>query len=145
MMFLEKGFNLLHWSRVKLILMEFSHIISHRIAIRVDDKVLAKIVHKLLIMLAHDFSRLRGQVPTIPIDNLWSLQVKILLDLLNDVFCDGIKPTLHPRPIPCAIPWDETPKHQPIRLKLAGALIYSDRIGLLIQNILHFHEGFMHR
>ena len=53
-MSLEKGFNLLLWSRVKLILMEFSHIISHSIAMRVDDKVFAKIVHKLLIMLTHD-------------------------------------------------------------------------------------------
>src|SRR5262245_39951436 len=111
--------------------MEFSHIISKSVTMMIDDKVFAKIVRKLLIMLAHDFSRLRGQMPTIPIDNLWSLQVKILLELRNDFFCEGIKPTLDPGPIPCAIPWDETAKHQLIPLKLAGVLIYSDSIELL--------------
>ena len=68
---------------IHLITVELTHIRRHRAAIRITDKSLAIVGNKLPIVLAHDLSGFRSQRFTIAIDNVGSLERKLLAYALN--------------------------------------------------------------
>ena len=107
MMSFEKGFHLFFWCRRKLILMKLLHIFRHRFAIRVGDQVCAIIVEELLIMLPDECACFLSKCIAVTIDDLGSLQGKVLFDTLDRLVCDLRILVLDTRPIPDAIPRDE--------------------------------------
>src|SRR5262249_36665967 len=83
LMSLQKRVHLCFGYRRKLILMKLLYICRHRLAIRVENQVSAEIVDKLLVMLPEMFAGFRRECGTIPVDNLGSLEGKVLFDLLD--------------------------------------------------------------
>ena len=78
-----------HFLRLRGILVfeERLHISCHGRAICVDDEVIPEVVHKLLGMIADKCSRFLGAFITIAIDDLGSLDGKLLPEFLDDLFC----------------------------------------------------------
>ncbi len=86
-------------------------------------------------MITKDLSCFLSEFLTIPVSDLGGLQRKIAFDLLDVIFCHRLKSLLCPRSIPFTVPWHKTAEHRLKPLELAGSLIDSDGIRLLVQNV----------